>query len=52
MCSTTHEIFNKHVILSKTRELLQFCRDEKIRNFGAPGNDEDNFVDIIGVITK
>ena len=30
-------------------ELLQFCRDEKIREIPACENNEDNFVDITGI---
>ena len=32
-----------------THELLQFCRDEKIREIPACENNEDNFVDITGI---
>lgn len=35
-----------------TSELLQYCRDEKIRNFDAPGNEEDEFSNIPGIIMK
>ena len=33
-------------------ELLQFYRDEKIRNFDAPENNEDNFFDITDILSK
>ena len=35
-----------------TQELLQFCRNKKNRKIDASENNEDNFIDITGVIMR
>ena len=50
--NNTDKRFNNWLKREDTRELLQYCRDEKIRNFDAHENNEDNFVDIPEVIIK
>lgn len=50
--NNTDKRFNDWLRRKDTQELLQFYRDEKIREIPACENDEDNFVDIPGVIIK
>ena len=50
--NNTDKRFNDWIRRKDTRELLQFYRNEKIREIPAPGNNEDEFSDITGVITN
>lgn len=50
--NNTDKRINNWLKREDTRELLQFYRNEKIRNFDAPENNEDEFSDITGVIMK
>ena len=50
--NNTDKRFNDWLRRKDTQELLQFYRDEKIREIPAPGNSEDEFSDITGVIMK
>ena len=50
--NNTDKRFNDWLRRKDTQELLQFYRNEKIREIPACENDEDNFVDIPDVIIK
>lgn len=50
--NNTDKRFNDWLRRKDTQELLQFYRDEKIREIPAPENNEDNFVYIPDVIMK
>ena len=50
--NNTDKRFNDWLRRKDTQELLQFYRDEKIREIPACENNEDNFVDIPEVIIK
>ena len=47
MGSTSWEMFKKN---KQTQELLKFCREKSCDPNGSHENNEDNFVDIPGVI--
>ena len=50
--NNTDKRINNWLKREDTRELLQFCRDKTHASCDACENDEDNFVDIPGVIMK
>ena len=50
--NNTDKRFNDWLRRKDTQELLQFYRDEKIREIPASRNNEDEFSDITGVIMK
>ena len=50
--NNTDKRFNDWLRRKDTQELLQFYRNEKIREIPASGNNEDEFSDITGVIMK
>lgn len=50
--NNTDKRFNDWLRRKDTQELLQFYRNEKIREIPAPENNEDEFSDITGVIMK
>ena len=50
--NNTDKRFNDWLRRKDTQELLEFYRNEKIREIPAPENNEDDFSDITGVIMK
>lgn len=50
--NNTDKRINKWLKREDTQELLQFCRDKTHDPNGSCENDEDNFIDIPGVIIK
>ena len=50
--NNTDKRFNDWLRRKDTSELLQFYRNEKIREIPACENDEDNFVDITDILSK